>query len=566
MDATRVTPHGRDESSRSRAGRLAWLAVASAIAVGLALMADAIRHASATYDEVAYLRIAARWWRTGDQEAITRMGSPLTFWKLQQAPVLWLVDRTGRGVWIDEPERHQADLLTWARAGSLWIWVAALLVTSVWAGRLHGPRAMALAAWLFSLSPNLLAHGSLVTMEMPLVAASAGMLMAFWSYLDAGRARDLWLSAALAGLAFSCKFTVVVFLPILALLAWERGLRRLGRRGLAPSPRGIGKGLAFVAILLATDLVVTGGATLPPSESRGSHPSLEARLPGPLRDAAGHVFECNWPRDWVAFAIQMRHQASGGPSYLLGERRERGWWYYYPVALAVKVPLSIGMLLLVRGIAGRRVDPEGKGGMLPRVIVLFLAVTCVGSSRNYGVRYLLPLAPLALVWVSGLAEGPRWARRWAVAGLVGQALAVASIHPYELSYFNAVAGGPAGGHLVLADSNLDWGQGARTLARLQARRPEFRDLTLYYFGDTDPGHYGVAGVAHVIDAGTVHPGLPERPEAAAAYLGVSASLHWGPWGPPGYFDELDGLRPVAWTDDATIAIYRASDLRARRGR
>ena len=49
--------------------------------------------------------------------------------------------------------------------------------------------------------------------------------------------------------------------------------------------------------------------------------------------------------------------------------------------------------------------------------------------------------------------------------------------------------------------------------------------------------------------------------ATTRYLAVSASLQWGPWGPPGYFRELDGLAPVRMTDDATIAIYRMEDLR-----
>ena len=40
-----------------------------AAVVGLGLMIDSLRQSSATYDEVAYLRVAARWWRTGDQEA-----------------------------------------------------------------------------------------------------------------------------------------------------------------------------------------------------------------------------------------------------------------------------------------------------------------------------------------------------------------------------------------------------------------------------------------------------------------------------------------------------------------
>ena len=74
-------------------------------------------------------------------------------------------------------------------------------------------------------------------------------------------------------------------------------------------------------------------------------------------------------------------------------------------------------------------------------------------------------------------------------------MAVASVHPHELTYFNALAGGPRGGRHILSDSNLDWGQGLKGLARLQRSEPEYRDLTLYYFGDTDPAHYGVRGTA-----------------------------------------------------------------------
>ena len=42
-----------------------WLVlVCAAAVVGLTLLLDSIRWTSATYDEVAYLRVAARWWRT----------------------------------------------------------------------------------------------------------------------------------------------------------------------------------------------------------------------------------------------------------------------------------------------------------------------------------------------------------------------------------------------------------------------------------------------------------------------------------------------------------------------
>ena len=117
------------------------------------------------------------------------MGSPLTFWKLQQVPVLWVLDRMGRGPLIDDPIRRQAELLPLVRAGALWIWLAALGLTAWWSRRLYGNRAMVLAAWLFALSPNLIAHGALATMELPLVACVTGMLFLFWIFLTTGSRR-----------------------------------------------------------------------------------------------------------------------------------------------------------------------------------------------------------------------------------------------------------------------------------------------------------------------------------------------------------------------------------------
>jgi hypothetical protein len=169
-----------------------------------------------------------------------------------------------------------------------------------------------------------------------------------------------------------------------------------------------------------------------------------------------------------------------------------------------------------------------------------------------------------IVGLSAVAEWGRWGVALACAAIAGQGMAVVSIHPCELSYFNAVAGGPAGGRLILADSNLDWGQGARSLARLQRARPEFRDLTLYYFGDTDPAYYGVVGTRFVLDASDTHPGLPPTLEANSRFVGVSTSLQFGPWGPAGYFRALDGETPVFVLKDGTIAIYETHIAEQRR--
>jgi Dolichyl-phosphate-mannose-protein mannosyltransferase len=624
--------HGREDWNARQApaadfvatGR-AYLAAGLAAIVGLGLLGDSLRRSSATYDEVIYIEVAARWWRTGDQDAITRMGSPLTCWKVQQVPVLWALDRAGLRAWVDDPLAHQRELLPLVRAWSLTTWLAALVVTAAWARSLYGPRAMALAAWLFALSPNLLAHGALVTMELPLVACTTATFFLFWGFLRTGSRRAFGASAAMAGLAFSCKFTAVLVPPLVAVVWWV-DLRRRGGPVLRPTLRVAAGMLGYVAVLIAADVVVTGFATIPISGNSGDHPALDGRFGPALRPYVARLVETPVPRDWAGFATQVLHQRHGGPSYLLGERRQHGWWYYYFVAMAVKVPLTFWILvagrLALRGLISRTagaddaaptgeaahldlgrpvppyeggkeggpwprtpavatastppyppfvrggvaptasqewgpsVRPAARSWILPTIIVLFLAITAIGSTRNYGLRYLLPLAPLAIVWVSGLAEAGRRGRRLAAIGLLGQALAVASIHPQELTYFNVLAGGPVGGRRILSDSNLDWGQGLKALARLQRKHPEYRDLTLYYFGLADPRRYGVVGEAHLVDASDDHPGLPPALECRTRYLAVSASLQWGPWGPAGYFRPLDGIEPVRMTDDATIAIYR----------
>src|SRR5262249_56607686 len=45
------------------------------------------------------------------------------------------------------------------------------------------------------------------------------------------------------------------------------------------------------------------------------------------------------------------HGSSGHPTFLLGTPSNRGWWYYFPVALAVKTPLPLLLLAIVGGSA-----------------------------------------------------------------------------------------------------------------------------------------------------------------------------------------------------------------------
>jgi hypothetical protein len=547
----------------------AWILPAT---IGLALIFDLALVQSATYDEVAYLRVACRWWRTGDQESITRMGSPLLFWKIQQIPVLWAIDRAGLGEWIDQPETHQAALLPLLRISSAWIWLLALFATAAWSNDLAGPAAARFAAWIFALEPTILAHSSLITMEAPILAASAWLCLAWSRFLGSHSRIDWFLAAIAAGIAFACKFSAILWPPVLGAAWLLASLRhdRSPRAFLRKSLKIACAMLAFLLVMALVDAALTGFAMLRPSESSGFHPSLTA-FPHPLKSFLARVYESPWPQDWVGFAIQMRHQRSGGPSYLLGTRSEQGWWYYYPIALLVK--LTPAFLLMIaaragyawlharrwrsRGLTTSPTDPIPRSRYwFPILVILCWLIVCIAASkRNYGVRYLLPIAPAAVVTIASLITHSQLTRRLALALLAFQTLSLALTHPRELAYFNCLAGGTTGGRHILADSNLDWGQGLKDLAKLQREQPRFQDLTLYYFGDTRPEYYGIHGPCHVIDAAAHHPSLPPAFNPSTRYVAVSASLQFGPWGPPGYFDPLRNSLPVHLIQNGVIAIY-----------
>jgi hypothetical protein len=63
------------------------------------------------------------------------------------------------------------------------------------------------------------------------------------------------------------------------------------------------------------------------------------------------------------------------------------------------------------------------------------------------------------------------------------------IHPHYLSYFNELIGGPGRGHLYLADSNIDWGQDLKRLAKYAKNHPD-EIIKLGYFGIGMPTEYG----------------------------------------------------------------------------
>ena len=153
------------------------------------------------------------------------------------------------------------------------------------------------------------------------------------------------------------------------------------------------------------------------------------------------------------------------------------------------------------------------------VAVLFLA--SIGSSYNIGIRHLLPVYPFLALFAAGVfarlwnarrESSVRRAAAWAMAALpLASALELARIHPHELSYFNALAGGPEHGRFLLNDSNVDWGLDLKRLAAELTLRG-VADPTVAYFG-ADTVRYRVG-----VDDFSVDPGIRRFVAISAFFL------------------------------------------------
>src|SRR5262249_51973350 len=130
------------------------------------------------------------------------------------------------------------------------------------------------------------------------------------------------------------------------------------------------------------------------------------------------------------------------------------------------------------------------------------------SDLKIGVRYVLPAVPFLFLAISSLV--PRLRGRLGktvLAGACAVSLVVSTlrIHPHELSFFSALAGGAERGSDWLLDSNVDWGQDLSEVPRWLEAHGVAQPFVLY-FGHVDPGLYGVDYA------------LPPQAEAPGTYL------------------------------------------------
>jgi hypothetical protein len=409
-------------------------------------------------------------------------------------------------------ERYEGDVildrgaeyrlrLDLARLGELPFLILLCAVSWMWGRRLLGEAGGALTVLLVVTNPNILAHAGLATTDIGITATMAAALYSYLNWTENRTRRNaLWFGLWMA-LATLTKFTALPFIGLTLLLAelWRWYVTRAKREAW-----GFPVGQLGASVVVGL-LVIWAGYRF----------MFGPMQPGGIPVPAPPLFH--------GLGVFLGHASRGHAAFLLGQTSMTGWWYYFPVALAVKTPLP----LLIFGLIGVGATiPAMRRKEFAAALPLFvvIAVMGVGMAANVdiGIRHILPLYPfLALLGARGAIElwtragSTRFVKGFTIALAAGALFVVVRAHPDHLAYFNPIAG--AHPDHILVDSNLDWGQDLYRLSAVM-KRAHIDSIVIAYFGSAEFSWVGVPNARRLGDH-----------EIATGWIAASRSNLAGVW-------------------------------------
>ncbi len=528
-EVTETSPRAPDAAPRlERAVSLAFVLLAALLALhhlsGDAATADEPVHLAASVEVVR--EGTGRWNPEHPPLAKALAGLALTGLPLRPAEDPLRTPATpGRLLrFLYANEAPAETILFRARLPFVALLAALLLAVRAEARRRWGPWAGCAALAFAALEPSLNAHAGVVHTDVAVTLFVVLALAPLARLARPGARGAAPLLGLLWGLALLSKYSAPLLalctLPFLAADASPRraDLPRVARRLAAA---------ASLALLVALAGFAAAYRSQTPDDRRAlavDRLETKGRSPAAARLAirAGDVLPPLGNLLTGTLSVVLQSEVGAGVNYFLGEVSREGSPWYFPVALAVKTPLGLllglGAALALR--AGRRF--AACAGLS---LALFLLVSS-RTTYNIGVRHVLFAFPLGAVAAGAAFAGrkepgrpaARLSRTAALGGLAVAALEIAAVHPHELSFFNALAGGPAGGRRFFVDSSLDWGQ---DLLRLREAAPALAPdgLGAVVFGGDLPARHAPA----------LRPPLPGEEDREGALLAVGeAPLALGP--------------------------------------
>ncbi len=396
-----------------------------------------------------------------------------------------------------------------------------------WTRKLYGDNTALLALTLFSFSPTVMAHSRLVTTD---VAALFGVLYSsfyFLVYLKNPKFSTFILAAFTFGVALLTKFSTVLLIPYLVIVAltwgWIHG-DKIKFRIAGAVDYGLRAVLVFIVgfVIVVWPIYYIHVRNYPADRQHRDTESILSSIDKPsLSKPVIWASDKPYIRAAAQYGLGLlmvgQRSISGNDIFYRGKVINEGGPSYFPFVYFIKEPLAWWALVVIAlccvGIHLKRKSAEGAGvshwlkkyfdeyAMLVW-LVIYWAIS-IESTLNIGVRHLLPAFPFMIILVSGqimkfktytkdrISHGHafRFVMPTVIVALLGWYIFEnISIYPHYLAYFNQVAGGPAGGYKYVDDSNLDWGQ---ELVRFSdwVKENNIKKIGFDYFGWADPSYF-----------------------------------------------------------------------------
>jgi len=521
-----------DAQSHPPASRIATSCAIALLFIHTFLLSWVAYVSSPNLDEPGHLASGISHWEYGRFE-LYRVNPPLVR-MVAAIPILLTNAQTDWGAWNIHSPYSRSEFpvgtrfvalngevgfwyFTLARWACIPLCLVGLWTVYLWAKSLYGATAGLMAMSLYCFCPNCVAWGASITPDA--AGTSFGVLAAYlyWRWLQTptwGRALQAGLGLGLAELA---KGTLIVFFVVWPALWFidfivSRQRRRQTEISSSNADAAVQDIVVVTAtrppfqqlagiILVAVYLLNLGFGFEGSFKPLRDYTFVSRALSGQDRPPEGaNRFVGTWlealpvplPENYVrGLDVQKYDFERGKWSYLLGEQRPRGWWYYYFVAFLVKTPVcTIVMFAVATTLALSRNSYRSNWRnewtlLLPAVVIMALVSSQTGFSRY--LRYALPVLPFAYIHVSRVAVLFA-ARNRLFSGLLatcwlGSFVESHTVYPHSLSFFNVAVGGPLNGQTCLLDSNIEWGQDLLYLRRWYDSNTEARPLHLAFFGD-----------------------------------------------------------------------------------
>lgn len=364
-----------------------------------------------------------------------------------------------------------------------------------WAKELYGQKAGILALILYVFNANIIAHSRFVTTDIGIAFAFFMAMYTLYRYYKNPTPKTLLWAGAAFGLTLLTKFSAPTLLPAYALVF----AMSLFRKGKAKDKNLLEKtnspilknrfwvGILSFAIIGFFGLLVMYIAYIPhvinmPTEvMKGliTESLPNDALSGVLIKTADIPVLKPLTQYFLGFVMVASHVNGGHDAFLLGQTSNQGWWYYYPVVIAIKTQIGLFILGLVSLLVMKlkKKDFNWFNELLLFALPAALLYMSMNSKMNLGVRHILPIYPFLIIFASKAANMITWENlktiknnlinsfiAWiAVLATVWYVLSALFVYPHYLAYYNEFVGGYQNGYKYLTDSNTDWGQDIKRL-------------------------------------------------------------------------------------------------------